>query len=123
MAWSFNNEQPLYLQIVDGIKRRIIMGEYAPGSQLPTVRQLAEETAINPNTVQKAMGQLEQEELVFSQGTIGRYISQDPELPKTLLTALASKQIRTFLDAMNTLGISREQTIQLIEDISKEDQE
>ena len=72
MAWKFNNESPIYLQIVDAIKMQIAQGILKPGDQVPAVRELAVTAGVNPNTMQKALSELEREGVLYSQRTAGR---------------------------------------------------
>ena len=77
MAWKFNDNAPIYLQIVNTLKRNIASGAYPPGSRLPSVRDLALEAGVNPNTMQRALSELERSGLVNSQRTAGRFITED----------------------------------------------
>ena len=77
MAWKFNDGAPIYLQIVNTLKRNIASGAYPPGSRLPSVRDLALEAGVNPNTMQRALSELERSGLVNSQRTAGRFITED----------------------------------------------
>ena len=82
MKWEFKNGIPIYLQIIDQIKRQIVSGELAPGSRIPAVRDLAKEAGVNPNTMQRALTQLEQEGLLYTQRTSGRFVTQEEEIMK-----------------------------------------
>ena len=84
MTWNLDNNIPIYLQIMERIQRDIISGRYRPGDKLPSVRELAVEAAVNPNTMQKALSELERGGLVYSQRTSGRFITEDEELLKEL---------------------------------------
>ena len=77
MAWNLNSERPIYSQIMERITFDIISGIYPPGSQLPSVRALAQDAGVNPNTMQKAMAELERTGLIYSQRTSGRFITED----------------------------------------------
>ncbi|MBR5818080.1 MAG: GntR family transcriptional regulator [Clostridia bacterium] len=79
MAWSFNAGTAVYIQIAHKIRRLVISGEYPAGAQIPTVRQLAIDVAVNPNTVQRAFSLLESEGLIESRGTLGRFVTSDPD--------------------------------------------
>ena len=79
MVWKFNDEQPIYQQIISQIKERIVAGEWKAGSKLKSVRELALEAGVNPNTMQKALAELEREGLVYSQRTAGRFVSDNKE--------------------------------------------
>ena len=80
MAWELNGERPIYLQLVEQIRLRIISGRYAPGERLPSVRDLAAEAAVNPNTMQRALVELESCGLVITQGTMGRIVTDSNEI-------------------------------------------
>ena len=75
MAWKFNNESPIYLQIVEIIKTQIAQGVLKPGDQVPAVRELAVTAGVNPNTMQKALAELEREGVLYSQRTAGRFVA------------------------------------------------
>lgn len=76
MTWELNSDRPIYSQIMDKIKTDIISGKYPVGSKIPSVRELAAEASVNPNTMQKALSELEREGLLFSRRTSGRYITE-----------------------------------------------
>ena len=80
MSWTLDNDRPIYLQLMERIQRDIIAGVYQPGDKLPSVRDLALEAAVNPNTMQKALSELERSGLVYSQRTSGRFITEDTEM-------------------------------------------
>ncbi len=116
MAWDFDLDKPLYLQIVEHIKLKIINGEYPPGERLLSVRELAAEAAVNPNTMQKALTELERTGLVFSQRTSGRYITDDTLLLKNLRYQNAQQYIDGFIEHMQQLGISPQQALEMLEE-------
>ena len=113
-------DRPIYLQLIEQIKRRIVSGEFPAGSQLPPVRTLAEQAAVNPNTMQKAFSELEREGLVFTQRTSGRFITEDKAMIEQLKTMLAQEVITEFFLQMNGLGFTKEDAIHLIESTAKE---
>ncbi|NCB94319.1 MAG: GntR family transcriptional regulator [Clostridia bacterium] len=115
MAWELNSGQPIYTQIIERIMIEIVSGCYKPGEKLPSVRELASIAAVNPNTMQKAMAGLEQSGLVFSHRTSGRFITEDSNMIKKAKETLASAQIEEFMKKMEQLGITREETIELIQ--------
>ncbi len=114
MPWSLNGNTPIYSQIIEHIKLRIALGEYKAGSKLPAVRELAAEASVNPNTMQKALSELEKDELLYSQRTAGRFITENSDMIKKLRESLAGEQIDFFLDKMNKLGYSKEEAISLL---------
>ena len=77
MAWSFSPHRPVYYQVAERIRQSILSGEYAPGEQIPSVRQLALEAAVNPNTIQHAFSELEDQRLIVSRGTTGRFVTEE----------------------------------------------
>ena len=90
MPWELDNDRPIYLQLMERIQQDIVSGIYKPGDRLPSVRDLAVEAAVNPNTMQKALSELERSGLVYSQRTSGRFITEDTQLLDEMKTSLAS---------------------------------
>lgn len=116
MKWNLNADRPIYSQLVEQITKAIISGEYNAGDKLPSVRDLAEEAAVNPNTMQKALAELERNGLVFPQRTSGRFITEDAEMLKKIKAELAIEQIKRFFEEMQNMGFTKEETLKLIED-------
>lgn len=122
MSWSLNPEYPIYTQIMEHITSDIISGTYAPGSKLPSVRELAQTAGVNPNTMQKALSELEHTGLLYSQRTSGRFVTEDLSMIEQVKTQIASQKVKEFLLKMEHLGYSKQTIIQLIEKIQiKED--
>lgn len=119
MPWNLNSDRPIFIQIVEIIKLSIISGKYAPGDKLPSVRDLAQEAAVNPNTMQKALSELERTGLVYSQRTSGRFITEDVKMIEELKSALAKEKIEEFLESMQQLGYKNEETISLMTETLK----
>ncbi|BCJ95311.1 GntR family transcriptional regulator [Anaerocolumna cellulosilytica] len=120
MQWELNSERPVYIQLIEQIQSRIITGVYLPGDKLPSVRDLAAEAGVNPNTMQKALTELERIELVYANRTSGRYITLDQELIKQLKKQSAKQHIQDFLEKMNQLGYEINEIISLIPDIASD---
>lgn len=114
MPWEFNSNEPIYLQLIKELELKIVNGTYPPGSQLPGVRSLALEAAVNPNTMQRAMQELERLELVYAQRTSGRFVTEDREKIEQIKLQLAAEQVTEFLDGMKKLGISVNRAIALL---------
>ena len=114
MNWQFSDDRPIYVQLSEQLKREIITGHYSPGDKIEAVRDLAKEASVNPNTMQRALTQLENEGLVYSKRTSGRFITDDTALIEQLKTAMASEQIRLFLTAMQKLGFDEEAAAALL---------
>ena len=121
MPWNLDNDRPIYLQLMERIQRSIISGEYRPGDRLPSVRDLAVEAAVNPNTMQKALSELERSGLLYSLRTSGRYITEDVDLLEKLKEDQAYSHIKEFMEKMRQLGFSDEVTLSLTQKIIKED--
>lgn len=120
MSWNFNDERPIYLQLMEQIQLRIISGVYKVGEKLPSVREMASDASVNPNTMQKALTELERTGLVYTQRTSGRFITEDSTMIKDIRNGLAKVQIEKFLYSMEKIGYSKHETIELIEILSKE---
>lgn len=121
MAWDLDNNRPIYLQIMERISHDIISGTYHAGDKLPSVRDLALEAAVNPNTMQKALSELERQGLVYSQRTSGRFITEDTKMLNKLKADMAAEHIRDFLEKMKHLGFPKEEILVLIEQTMKEE--
>ena len=116
MSWNLTNDRPIYLQLMERIQHDIISGVYKPGDKIPSVRDLALDAAVNPNTMQKALSELERNGLVYSQRTSGRFITDDEELLKNMKMQLATEHIRQFFEQMHQLGFSDDETLQMIQE-------
>ncbi|HKL79036.1 MAG TPA: GntR family transcriptional regulator [Mobilitalea sp.] len=121
MQWELNSDKPLYLQIVEQIQAEIISGNYKPGDKLPSVRDLAVQATVNPNTMQKAMSELERIGLVYANRTSGRFITSDEAMVKQLKEEAVRRQIFDFFDRMKQLGFSQDETYELITNLLKKD--
>ena len=108
MNWKFTNDRPIYVQIVEEIQKRIISNVYPLGSSMPSVRVLALEASVNPNTMQKALVELETQELFYTQRTSGRTVTTDEGLIMELKERIASEYIEQYFEGMKSLGIERD---------------
>ncbi|HEO4826216.1 TPA: GntR family transcriptional regulator [Streptococcus agalactiae] len=104
MAWEFNEKSPIYSQIAEHIKMQIVSQEIKSGDQLPTVRELAQEAGVNPNTMQRAFTELEREGMVFSQRTSGRFVTEDNLLIGKIRQQVAKAELATFVNNMKKIG-------------------
>ena len=121
MLWHFNNELPIYSQLVEHIRRAIAAGELEPGARLASVRDLSLEAGVNPNTMQRAMQQLEREGLVNSQRSAGRVVTEDTAVIGRAREKLAGKHVRRYRKEMKGLGYSEREMISLLESSGEED--
>ena len=123
MEWSIVAGRPVYLQLIEQLELAIVVGEYPPGEKIPSVRDLAAQAQVNPNTMQRALAQLETEGLVRTERTSGRYVTEDTELIEQLRTEAARKLAEEFLVKMRGIGYSPARAAALLEqlDTTKED--
>lgn len=122
MDWSFRNDQPIYSQLIQRLTEAIVSGVYAPGEKLPSVRELALEAGVNPNTVQRSLTELEREGLVFSQRTAGRFVTENENMIVNAKLRIADERVSEFLRSMKTLGCGRQEIISLIEGAKEEEE-
>lgn len=114
MDYKFNDNIPIYIQLVEMIKTDIVSGKYQQGDKLPAVRDMAMELGVNPNTVQRAFSELEREDLVKSDRTNGRYVTDDKKKIRELLKVLSEKYIDELFEKLNSLGMSDGQIVKMI---------
>ena len=122
MPWNLDSSRPIYLQIIERVQMDIITGRYQPGDKLPSVRDLAQEAAVNPNTMQKALSELERSGLIYSQRTSGRFITEDKELIHQMKKELAAAEVSAFVAHMKQLGITPEEIRQLLAETMEEEE-
>lgn len=113
MTWQIESDRPVYIQLVEQIKRKIVAGEYLPGDRMPSVRELAADAAVNPNTMQKALAELERTGLMHTHRTSGRFITEDQSLIHDLKKEIALEQIDTFIGNMTAMGIDKDEIMEL----------
>ena len=115
MPWEISSEKSVYLQLVDVIKQKIMSGEYQPGQRLASVRELAAEAAVNPNTMQRALAELEREGLLYTQRTSGRFVAEDAGMIEGLRMSGAEERAREFYREMVQSGLSVDEIRRLLE--------
>lgn len=115
MSWSFTSDSPIYLQIAGIIKFRILRGEYPPGTRIPSVRELAQEAAANPNTMQRALALLTFA-LLLTRRTTGRTVTEHQELILLTRRTLAKEYVKR----LSALDFSIEEINELMQEASKE---
>ena len=119
MKWQFSNDAPIYSQLIAQIKVGIVSGAFPPGERLPSVRDLATVAGVNPNTMQRALTELERDGLVHSRRTSGRFITEDETMLKNLRDELASRHIQDFMEKMKQLGFQEKETLEKLQDTIK----
>lgn len=122
MDWIFRSDQPIYSQLTQRLTEAIVAGIYAPGEKLPSVRELAVEAGVNPNTVQRARAELERDGLVFSQRTTGRFVTENENMIANAKLRIADERVGEFLHSMKTLGCDKREVISLIEGAKEEEE-
>ena len=114
MPWDFDNSKPIYIQLVEVLQFKIISGEMPIGGKLSSVRDLAQEAGVNPNTMQRALAELERQGLVFTNRTSGRFVTEDQEHIKALRSKYAISKIQEVTTALLQLGYSKQELLELI---------
>lgn len=109
MEWNFKNGIPIYTQIIDEMTMRIASGTYSPGEKLPSVRDLAMDAGVNPNTMQRALAELERRGLVFSERTSGRFVTKEDRILKDLHEDLAKRYFEELADKLRRIGMTGEE--------------
>ena len=116
MQWKFDGNAPIYTQLVDQMKLGIVSGEWIPGQRIPAVRELAVDAGVNPNTMQRALQELERQGLMFSQRTSGRFVTEDREMIEDAKRTLANRHITAFIRQMQALGYTRQEIVAMLEE-------
>ncbi len=119
MKKDFDNNLPIYIQIIDEIKIMIASGNLKAGDKLPSVRDMAQEFGVNPNTMQRAFSELERENLVFAERTSGRFITNDGGVIVELRNTLAEKELEKFMEYMKKIGCTEDEVIEKIKNMSR----
>ncbi|KOY12942.1 GntR family transcriptional regulator [Paenibacillus xylanivorans] len=116
MSIEFDNNLPIYLQIMQYIKRQIVTGTLKAGDKIPSVRELAAELQINPNTVQRTFQELEREEVVETKRGLGRYVTSEESKIMTIKKEMAGELLERFLTGMQELGIDEQDIVTIVAD-------
>ena len=122
MQWKFNGNRPVYIQIMEQVRGAILTGEFPPGGRVPPVRDLAAQAQVNPNTMQRALLELEREGLVISRGTMGRFVTQNPEILQTMRQAAQDAVIRECAAQLKAAGITIVQAAQMLLVLNEEEE-
>ena len=120
MEWKFRSDLPIYTQLVEQIKLGIVSGSLLPGERLMSVRDMATEAGVNPNTMQRALQELERDGMVYSQRTAGRFVTENMQVIERAKKKFAEEQLRSFLGAMKKLGYQREEIFALLKEKEEE---
>jgi len=123
MKYEFNPTIPIYLQIMEEIKRQIVTGERVPGDKIESVRDLAQTMGVNPNTMQRAFAELEREGLMYTERTAGRFITTDSVLINKIKEESVKSKVSEFVGLMRKSGFTKADIIRLVEGFMEEDNE
>jgi len=115
LKWEIDDNKQIHQQLIDGITRRIFEGIYKPGDKIPSVRDLAIEARVNPNTIQKALQELEDNKILETRRTIGKFITKDVKRLMKIKENLSSEIAQKFIKEMRILGIGNEEIKNIIE--------
>lgn len=119
---DFKDNLPIYIQIMNLIKGKMVSGKINGGDKLPSVRELSKELKVNPNTIQRTYQELEREELVFTQRGMGTFVTEDKEIVRNLKKGMATNIINNFIMEMKKLGFKSNEIIEIISEwIDKEE--
>ena len=121
MRWEFDNTRPVYIQLCEQFTNAIISGALLPGEKLMSVRDLAKEAGVNPNTMQKALSELERSGLLYTQRTAGRFVTENKEKIKEIKQETAHLRVLQFLNEMAQLGINSQEIEELLSHMKKEE--
>ena len=114
MYRDFDRNTPMFLQIFDRLKKDIISAKYPPNSQIPTVRQLAFDMSVNPNTVQRALQLLEDEGLIITRATLGKFVTSDTARISAVKKEIQRETLRAWIKEMHEIGITTESIVEFI---------
>ena len=120
MAWDLSSERPIYIQLVERITRQIASGDYKPGDRFPSVRELALEAAVNPNTMQRAMAALEADGLLITSRTAGRTVTEDMALIESVKKGIAVSEYNNFYRSMKELGYNDDEIVRFVRETKPE---
>ncbi len=114
MFWKFDANRPVYLQIKEQFRSAVLSGQYPPGSRIPSVRELAISAKVNPNTMQRAMAELEQEGLLVSGGTLGKFVTEEQSIIEAIRQKAVTDAIKSAAARFRELGLGMEEAAALL---------
>ena len=123
MNWKFTGDRPVYQQIMETLRGAIVKGELTPGQKVPSVRDLAADAQVNPNTMQRALTELEREGLLVGGGTSGRTVTTNKEILSAMRDRILAELARECAEKFLTFGITPTQAAQLLLNLEGEQEE
>ena len=122
LQWKFNGNRPVYIQIQEQICGAILMGEFPPGSRIPPVRDFASQAQVNPNTMQRALLELERQGLLITCGTMGRFVTDDPNILENMRQETYGNLIRSSAAQFKAMGLSMKQAAEMLLALEQEEE-
>ncbi len=116
MDWTFTDDRPIWQQLTEQLTVRILKGEYPPGGRLPAVRELASQAGVNPNTMQRALAQLEADGLAVGSRTAGRTVTEDAAVIEAAAKARAKAAVAACLEVLSQLGYGAEDALVFVKE-------
>ena len=120
MEFIFDNDRPIYIQLVEQLEIYIVSGKIKPGSRLPSVREFALDYKVNPNTMQRALMELENLGLIYTERTNGKYVTDNQDLINSYLEKHAKDMVRSYLEGMQQLGFDKKKALQYLNKMEEE---
>ena len=117
LEYIFDNERPIYLQLVEILKLEILSGKLKKGERIPSVRELALKMKVNPNTMQRALAELENEKLIYTERTNGKYVTKDEKLIEEIKKILAKEKAKSYIKSMENIGIKSKEAIKYLQEL------
>ena len=119
MEFTFDNNIPIYIQLLEYMKIYLISGVFKAGEKLPSVREFATTFKVNPNTMQKALAELEEMDLIYTERTNGKFVTQNTELIAKLKDEYATALAKSYFQGMKRIGLGKADSIKYLEGINE----
>ena len=121
MDYIFDNERPIYVQLVEKLRIEIVSGKLKSGKRIPSVRELALTARVNPNTMQKALAELEEQGLIYTERTNGKFVTENKELIEKIKKELAEEKVNNYIKDMKNIGITYEESIKYLQELGRKE--
>lgn len=116
MKFEFDDDKPIYKQLVEMLKLETVLGNFKSGEKLPSVRELSSMIRVNPNTIQRSLSELEQDGLIYTKRTSGKFVTEDENIIHQVKKELATRKIDNFINDMNILGLDKDEVMKLLKE-------
>ena len=117
----FDNERPIYIQLLEMLRIEIVSGKLKSGERIPSVRELALTARVNPNTMQKALAELENEGLVYTERTNGKFVTHNKALIENVKRKLAEEKVNNYIKDMKNIGITYEEAVKYLQELGRKE--